>query len=230
MAMPDLHLYTTPLCPYAQRVRLALAEKGLGAHEQEIDPLDKPASFLTLSPDGKVPLLVHGQDRLTGSAAINEYLDRTFPEPPLLPRQDHRRAVARYWIRFADERIYSPTHDLLTTFDPDAQPVLAGALSDQLRFLETNAFAEHGGPYLSGEGFGLADIALFPWFEQVAVLERMRQFHMPADCPRIVSWLNAVAERPAIRRLTRDADFYLQGYAALAARMRRAEPVRHGAR
>jgi glutathione S-transferase len=62
--MSRIELYGSALCPYAQRVRLVLAEKGLQADEIEIDPRNKPADFLAMSPAGKVPLLVHNGARL----------------------------------------------------------------------------------------------------------------------------------------------------------------------
>jgi glutathione S-transferase len=119
--MSKIILYGNALCPFVQRVRVALAEKELGFAEIEIDPRNKPADFLALSPTGKVPLLVYNGARLWDSAVINEYLDETFPDPPLLPRTPAQRALARIWISFADWRIYEPTHRLLLCPDPVAQ-------------------------------------------------------------------------------------------------------------
>lgn len=39
--MHDLQLYTFKLCPYAHRVRLALAEKQLVAEHIEIEPISR---------------------------------------------------------------------------------------------------------------------------------------------------------------------------------------------
>ena len=57
-------LYTFKLCPFAHRVRLALAEKSVPAELIEIDLKNKPASFAQISPYGKVPLLLHGRIKL----------------------------------------------------------------------------------------------------------------------------------------------------------------------
>src|SRR5690606_38843883 len=119
--MSGIELYGSALCPFAQRVRLVLAEKELEASEIETDPRNKPADFLALSPAGKVPLLVHNGARVWESAVINEYLDETFPEHPLLPRDTARRALARIWTNFADIKIYEATHRLLLCSDPNVQ-------------------------------------------------------------------------------------------------------------
>jgi Glutathione S-transferase, N-terminal domain len=89
--MNDLQPYTFKLCPYAHRVRLALAEKRLPAEHIEIDLKSKPAGFEDLSPNGCVPLLIHGQVKVWESAGILEYLDEAFPERSLMPRVRHLR-------------------------------------------------------------------------------------------------------------------------------------------
>jgi glutathione S-transferase len=213
--MSKIELYGSALCPFVQRVRLVLAEKALEAAEIEIDPRNKPADFLTMSPAGKIPLVIHNGARLWESAVINEYLDETFPQHPLLPGTPAQRALARIWISFADSRIYEPTHQLLLCSDPDLQAKIAQQLAHELRFIETHALAAHDGPYWLGDEFSLADISFFPWFEQVAVLERFRMFRMPAECNRIPAWREAVARRQAVQSVARSSDFYLRGYAPL---------------
>lgn len=217
--VPAIHIYTAALCPYAQRVRLTLAEKRLAAAEIEIDPRNRPADFLALSPAGTVPLLVHGAVRLWDSAAVIQYLEEAFPAHPLLPKAPALRAAARISINFADSNLYEPTHRLLMSSDARLQAEIAERLATSLRFLDTHALAPHGGAYVLGEDFSLADIALFPWYEQLAVLERFRQFRLPAECDCLPTWREAVAQRRGVRSAARTPDFYLQGYAQLLARM-----------
>jgi glutathione S-transferase len=63
IVMSKIELYGSALCPFVQRVRLVLAEKALEAAEIEIDPRNKPADFLTISPAGKIPLVIHNGAR-----------------------------------------------------------------------------------------------------------------------------------------------------------------------
>ena len=60
----DLRLVSAEVCPYAQRTRLVLLEKGLEAETVEIDLRNKPGWFGEVSPYGKVPVLLHGQARI----------------------------------------------------------------------------------------------------------------------------------------------------------------------
>ena len=112
---PILQLYSFQLCPFAHRVRLALAEKGVAAQTKEINLKNKPANSTRTTPHGRVPLLVHGEVKLWESAIINEYLDEVFPDPPLMPASLPDRALARVWVKFADERLYSATHRFIFT-------------------------------------------------------------------------------------------------------------------
>ncbi|HEY5719596.1 MAG TPA: glutathione S-transferase family protein, partial [Gammaproteobacteria bacterium] len=93
--MEPITLYSTPSCPYAQRTRLLLHEKGLPFELVAVDINQTPEWFLKLSPTGKVPLLRHGEDLVWESAAINEYLEERHPEPPLLPATPLARARVR---------------------------------------------------------------------------------------------------------------------------------------
>lgn len=90
----------------SRRVRLCLAEKGL-AFESRIIDLTKmehhSPAFLKLNPNGVIPLLILEDGRsLYESGTICEWLDETYPEPPLRPVDPYNRAVMRNWIRHVD--------------------------------------------------------------------------------------------------------------------------------
>ena len=82
----------------AYRVRIALTLKGL---EHALLPLNlftgeqKSCEFLDKNPDGLIPVLTVGDDVLTQSMAILEYLEETHPRPALLPSDPVQRAFAR---------------------------------------------------------------------------------------------------------------------------------------
>ena len=93
----------------SRRVRLCLAEKGLEFESRTVDLTKmehhKP-EFLKLNPNGVIPLLILDDGRsLYESGTICEYLDETYPEPPLRPADPYERAVMRNWVRHVDERI-----------------------------------------------------------------------------------------------------------------------------
>ena len=80
------------------RVRIALALKGLGydyhaVHLPKKEQLQE--SYAAVSASRLVPLLRDGDEVVTQSLAIIEYLDETHPEPPLLPPDAAGRARVR---------------------------------------------------------------------------------------------------------------------------------------
>jgi glutathione S-transferase len=213
--MSDVELFSTPVCPFAHRVRLALAEKGIPYRLTEIDLRNKPREFLSISPYGKVPLLRHGNEHISESVIINEYLDEAFPEPPLLPRDLVTRA--RFWIDFANSRLFAPTASLL--YGPhrqDRAPALQ-QIADALGVVETEALAKRrgDGPYWLGPEPSLVDLTFYPWFEQLPVLERFRDFRMPQGLDRLAAWQATIAERPATRAAAKPSAFYIEQYGRL---------------
>jgi glutathione S-transferase len=90
----------------SRRVRLCLAEKGLSYESREVDVVKGEQhlpDYLAMNPNGVVPTLLHGERVLYESSVIAEYLDETFPEPPLLPADPYLRAVLRNFVRWTDE-------------------------------------------------------------------------------------------------------------------------------
>lgn len=209
-----LQLYTFQLCPFAHRVRLALAEKSVPAELIEIDLKNKPASFAQISPYGKVPLLLHGRIKLWESTIINEYLEEVFPDPPLMPDSPPDRALARNWVKFADDRLYSATHRLIFAREEDARRKLVAEMVDSVWFLEKELMAKRpgSGPYVLGDRFTLADIALYPWFEQVGALEQLSEFQLPLGCVGLSEWRRVVSGRKTVQQCARTSLWYVEHY------------------
>ena len=93
-----LRLFNTAKSSPSYRVRIALALKGLAYEYVAVDlskQAHKSAEYLALNPQGVLPLLAADGVPLAQTLAIVEWLEETFPEPPLLPRD----AVARAKVR-----------------------------------------------------------------------------------------------------------------------------------
>ena len=91
-----LHGYFRSSASY--RVRIALNLKGLPYDTVPVNLLtgeQKSEAYRKLNPQGLVPLLVDGEHSLTQSLAIMEYLEETYPNPPLLPQTRPERARVR---------------------------------------------------------------------------------------------------------------------------------------
>ncbi len=105
-----LELYHNDMSVCAQKVRLALWEKGLTAtlHHFDLRKGDQFADwYLRLNPHGVVPTLVHDGKPVIESTLINEYLDDAFPDPPVRPRDPWDRARMRLWTKIPDEGLHA---------------------------------------------------------------------------------------------------------------------------
>ena len=94
-----LRLYHAWASTCSQKVRLALAEKEL-PYEGVVLSLRRfeqlSPDFLSINPEGVVPVLVHDDFVVRESTIINDYLDDAFPERPLRGRLPTLR-----WCPFA---------------------------------------------------------------------------------------------------------------------------------
>ena len=181
-----LRLIDAPRCPYCARVRIALAEKGISFETVVIDLADRPAWVYELNPIGKVPVLERDGWVLPESAVINEYLEEAFPGPALLPADPAERATARLLIFRHDD--FTGPYYALRRKEPGAEIAFAGELEALDAILAAT-------PYLTGSGFGLADIAYVPWVLRARDLLAV-SFE---PYPSIVDWLARLAGRPSIQ-------------------------------
>lgn len=107
--------------PYYWRVKFALAHKGLDSQTRPWRFTDKQA--LAFADHDKVPVLVDGDEVVTESYDILRYLDRTYPEAPLLGEglaTDRARFFKHYAERtLAPAMLRTIVMDLLNAVHPD---------------------------------------------------------------------------------------------------------------
>jgi glutathione S-transferase len=92
-----------------QKVRITLREKGLDWEAVPVNLFKAEqydSKYLKLNPKGLVPTLVHDGNAIVESTLICEYIDETFPEPPLAPKEPAARARMRMWSKFVDEGLF----------------------------------------------------------------------------------------------------------------------------
>src|SRR5690242_7979486 len=89
-------VYEHPLSPYAQKVKIALAEKGVEFECRLPDFMSgQDPDFAAANPRLEVPALVDGDVRVFDSTIILEYVEDRWPRPPLLPATPAERARVR---------------------------------------------------------------------------------------------------------------------------------------
>jgi glutathione S-transferase len=195
-------LYDHPLSSYAQKVKVALREKGI-AFTREL-PADfgtgrGDTPFANANPRAEVPVLLDGGTPIFESTVILEYLEERFPERPLLPRDPAARAFARMTEEVCDtqyEAVNWGYGELL--WFRRAEGALAARLEEAARRDTATLqawLAERLGAadWFGGDRFGWADAAAAP------IVNRSVHYGMgPEPGSPLARWHARLCERAAI--------------------------------
>lgn len=218
--MEDIKLYSSKVCPFAHRSRLALAEKQLEYILIEIDLRNKPSWYREINPLEAVPALVHGEFIVTESLVINEYINELSNAPFLLPKTSQGRALARRCIVSADATLVPSFYRLLKAQTEEDRVKAGDRMLDALCQINED-LEKSSGPYLFGSAVTLADIAIFPWFERWQVLEHYRGLEIPEAMTALFEWLEAMQERESVKSNKAERDYYITEYADYASGKKR---------
>jgi glutathione S-transferase len=192
--MFQLKLVSSHLCPYVQRAAIALAEKGEPFDRIFIDTGNKPEWFNAISPLGKVPLLLVGEDAIFESAVILEYLEDTVT-PRLHPAEPLRRADHRAWIEFGSA-VLNDIAGFYRAPDAGSFEQKRLVLAERFARLEERLVAA---PWFDGESFSLVDAVFAPVFRYFDLFDTIRDFGILEGRPKVARWRAALAERPSVR-------------------------------
>jgi glutathione S-transferase len=104
-----LQLYTHPMSPCSQKVRIILSEKALEWEKIDINLPTKEnltEEYLKLNPLGVVPTLVEDGKPVIESSIICEYLEDKYPTLRLRPTDPHQVAEMRFWMKHIDNKLH----------------------------------------------------------------------------------------------------------------------------
>jgi glutathione S-transferase len=100
-----LELYQFELSHYCEKVRLILDYKGLSYRKIEVTPGLGQLDLYRMSGQRQVPVLKDGLEVIADSTAIAEYLDRAYPDRPIIPSDPKQRGLCLLIEQWADESI-----------------------------------------------------------------------------------------------------------------------------
>lgn len=155
-------LYSGTNCPFSQRCRLVLFEKGMDFEIRDVDLFNKPEDISVMNPYGQVPILVERDLILYESNIINEYIDERFPHPQLMPPDPVARARARLFLFNFEKELFVHVNVLENEKNKSATPVLDKAILSIRDRLTQLAPVFVKNKYMLGEEFSMLDVAIAP--------------------------------------------------------------------
>ena len=101
--MLTLHQYN--LSPFNDKIQRMLNYKGI-AFEEKFWLLGEQKKVKAFNPSGKLPALEHEGKFVCDSTDMAHYIEKTFPEPALLPADPAQRGLVHALEDWADESLY----------------------------------------------------------------------------------------------------------------------------
>jgi glutathione S-transferase len=193
-------LYEHPVSPFAQKVKIALAEKGV-AFESRLPDLftGSDAAFAAANPRQEVPALVDGDVAVFDSTVILEYVEDRWPTPPLLPPTPAERARVRMLEELCDTQYEAVNWGC---FEIQFFKRATGELADRLMArIQTqraglNGWLERqldGREWFNGAAFGWGDLAVVP-----AVFAAAMTGTPAPPGSRLEAWFERARARPSV--------------------------------
>lgn len=168
-----LTLHGSPISNYYNKAKLALLEKGVLFAEGSAATHSTDETILSVSPLGKIPFITTEQGGLCESQPIMEWIEATWPQPPLLPAEAFAAAKVRELATFIDWHLEIVARQLYGSAFFGAQP-LSDDYRQEIRKQLTGNIAAFKrlakfSPYVAGENFTQADCAAFNHLPLVAM-------------------------------------------------------------
>ena len=100
-------LYQLATSPFTEKVRRALAYKGIAFDIHEVERAAVPGGrYAAVSPTGKFPAMEHDGTAIWDSTDIIRHLETAFPQNRLIPADPRDAALAHVIEDWADESLY----------------------------------------------------------------------------------------------------------------------------
>ncbi|KAJ3707203.1 hypothetical protein LUZ61_010908 [Rhynchospora tenuis] len=183
--------------PFGQRVRIAMAEKGIEYEYKEEDLFNKSELLLNSNPvHKKVPVLIHDGKTICESLIIMEYVDEVWSgKVKLLPSDSYQRAQARFWADFSSKVYECGTR--VWKLKGEKQEAAKKEMIEMLKLFE----AELGNKtYFGGDTFGFVDTALIPFTSWFYTYETFGNFSIKEVTPKIGAWAKRCMERESVAK------------------------------
>jgi len=205
-----LTLHGSSISNYYNKVKLALLEKGVPFEEVPAATHSSDEAILSASPLGKIPFVKTPRGGLCESQPILEWIEQTWPEPPLLPAEPFAAAKVRELTTFLDWHLEMTARQLYgPAFFGAAAPSEANAARIRRQLVENIAAFKRlarFSPYVAGDTFSQADCSAFNHLPLVAMASKavFGEDLLQTGGIDHRAYVRLVAQRPSAQKVVAD--------------------------
>ena len=200
--------------PYPARVRIALAEKKLGAYVQFVS-VDlwkgehKTSEFLKKNYSGTLPVLeLSDGTRIAECTAITQFLDDLAGPPTLTGISPVEKGLIHMMTKRAEIELLDATSTYFHHGTPGLGPTVELYQNSEWGFRQRDKALRgmhyfdsvlQNQPFVAGDAFSMADITVIGGL----IFAELVKLEIPAVCTSLKSWYKAMQDRPSVaNRLT----------------------------
>ena len=201
-----MKLYDARTAPNPRRVRIFLAEKGIGMPVEQVDIVsaqNRSAEFRDKNAMGTLPVLeLDDGTTIAESVAICRYFEEVQPEPPLMGTDAKDRAVVEMWQRRMEYEVFLPITQVFRNGHaffkgripqvPEYGEVCRKHAEQRLEWLD-GVLADRS--FVAGERYTIADITALCAID----FGRVSSIRVTPEQPNLARWHAAVSSRPSAK-------------------------------
>ncbi len=197
-----MKLFCFPRSGNSREVKIVLAEKNISYEPINVhgDPAIKESpEFKKASPQGKVPAIIDGDVYMSEAFLINQYLDKKYPAPALMPKDEKTQQAIIQFVSQIDKKmvlnigllviecLLKPKDQQREDFKVAKRAEVVEGLRELDRMVEEK-------DYLFGD-FSLADVAVTPHISALPILGT----GIPAEFKNATAWFERIKARPSFK-------------------------------
>ncbi|XP_026399134.1 probable glutathione S-transferase [Papaver somniferum] len=184
------------------KVKCGLELKGIKYEYIKEDLMNKSEMLLKYNPVyKKIPVFVHGEKPILESMVIREYIEETWPNDyPLLPKDPYEKSIARFWIKFSDEKgmIF---RTFFKTPSGEEHEKTKGDIMEILKTIEEQSAIGNDNKFFGGDKINAVDLAfafVAHWFEPMEEVAGVKLLEAH-KFPKLHAWTERFKQNSVVK-------------------------------
>jgi len=197
-------------CPFSHRIMMILNLKQITCKYIPVHLKIIPQEFKEFCNNAgipiKVPVLVHGEYVVYNSNDIAYYIDKEWPDPPLVCENEMASKIG--------DNVFTKFCGYLRNKNPAFEEKEQEKLVDELKKLNNFLGSVNSpGTFLNGDTMQHPDCDLLPKLQHVKVaLRKYKKFEIPAYLAHLIAYMDAAAQQPSFASTCPSDEAIVEGW------------------